>query len=71
MIGNTWQVITSTLLLRQDINQLRTMHYLIMTQKTIEIKNEPWILMGLAPLTLVDIMQRRGRKGEDNHGRSF
>ena len=46
------------------------MHYLIMTQK-VEIKNEPWILMGIASLTQVDIMQRRGRRGEDNPGRSF
>jgi hypothetical protein len=43
-----------------------------MTQKVIEIKNEPWILTGLTSLTLMDIMQRRrGGGGEDNHGRSF
>jgi hypothetical protein len=42
-----------------------------MTQKVIEIKNEPWILTGLTSLILMDIMQKRGRGGEHNHGRSF
>ena len=42
-----------------------------MTQKVIEIKNEPWILTGLTSLTLMDIVQRRGRGGEDNHADHF